>query len=67
MTLDLVQEHRADRAVEALQAQVALRARVWRDTALVERPARELVAGDVVQLSAGALVPADGLVAEARR
>ena len=64
-TLDLVQEQRADRAVEALQQSVALRVRVWRDGACVERPARELVPGDVVELSAGGLVPADGQVLQA--
>jgi len=51
--------------VDALQQGLALRTRVWRDGALVERPARELVPGDEVELAAGALVPADGEVLQA--
>jgi Mg2+-importing ATPase len=63
--LDLLQEHRAGRAVEALQNSVALRVRVWRDGRCVELPAERLVPGDCVELSAGNLVPADGRVVEA--
>ncbi|NML17661.1 magnesium-translocating P-type ATPase [Azohydromonas caseinilytica] len=65
VVLDLVQEQRADRAIESLQQAVALRVRVWRDGQCVERPAPELVPGDLVQLGAGSLVPADGTVLQA--
>jgi len=65
VTLDFVQETRAGRAAEALQRSVALRVRVRRDGATVERAAETLVCGDVVELSAGALVPADGRLLEA--
>ncbi|MFC7705514.1 magnesium-translocating P-type ATPase [Plastorhodobacter daqingensis] len=56
------QEHRASAAVEALKARLALTARVLRDG--IERvvPVREVVPGDVILLSAGNLVPADGRV-----
>ncbi len=64
--LDVVQEHRAGRAVQALQERVALKAQVWRDGLLCEVPAAALVRGDVVQLAAGSLVPADGRLLEAR-
>jgi Mg2+-importing ATPase len=60
IALDLVQEHRAGRAVDALQRSVALRVRALRDGQAVELPADALVPGDVIQLSAGNLVPADG-------
>ncbi|HTO83655.1 MAG TPA: magnesium-translocating P-type ATPase [Methylomirabilota bacterium] len=60
VSLDFLQEYRAERAAEALQEQVALRVRVMRDGREAELPARSLVPGDVVRLSAGDLVPADG-------
>ena len=60
------QELRASQAVESLRQRLALTARTWRDGAPARLPARELVAGDVVELSAGNLVPADGVVLEAR-
>ncbi len=63
--LGFSQEYRASKAVEALRKRLALRVSVWRDGTLREIPVAEVVAGDVVQLSAGNLVPADGLVVEA--
>ncbi|HJV61367.1 MAG TPA: magnesium-translocating P-type ATPase [Albitalea sp.] len=65
VTLDLLQEHRAGRAVQALQHSVALRVRAWRDGVCVELPAQELVVGDCVELTAGSLVPADGRLLQA--
>jgi Mg2+-importing ATPase len=64
--LTFIQEHSAGRAVEALQARVSLKASVLRDGRPRSVPAEEVVPGDVVLLSAGSLVPADGLVLEAR-
>lgn len=64
--IDLVQELRAGRVAERLKQSVALRAHVLRDGAAIELPFEALVAGDVVQLAAGDLVPADGVVLEAR-
>ncbi len=66
VTLDFVQEHRAGRAAERLNASVAVRASVMRDGKLCDVPVTEVVPGDVVVLSAGDLVPADGRVLEAR-
>lgn len=63
-TLDMIQEHRAERAAEALKRSIALRATAMRDGGPREIPASELVPGDIVQLTAGALVPADGIVLE---
>jgi len=66
VTLDFVQEHRANKAAEKLRQSVMVRSTVLRDGAPCECPVSALVPGDVVLLSAGDLVPADGLVLEAR-
>ncbi|KQX21458.1 magnesium-translocating P-type ATPase [Variovorax sp. Root434] len=66
VTLDFVQEHRASNAAEKLRAAVALRASVLRDGATLEIPVTEVMPGDLMLLSAGDRVPADGLVLEAR-
>ena len=54
-----VQEYRAERAMEALRALSAPTATVTRDGGIAVIPAAELVAGDVVRLEAGGIVPAD--------
>jgi Mg2+-importing ATPase len=64
--LDFVQEYRAGRAVERLRSTVAVRTTVLRGGRPHEIPIVELVPGDIVSLSAGDLVPADGRVLEAR-
>ncbi len=64
--LDFVQEGRAQNAVEALQAKVALRATVRRDGEEAPVPVARLVPGDVVTLCAGNLVPADGVILSSR-
>ncbi len=66
VVLDFLQEHRAALAAERLRESVALTARALRDGAETELPTRDLVVGDVVLLSAGALIPADAIVLEAR-
>jgi hypothetical protein len=60
-----VQRLRTDRAVAALLASSAITARVLRDGQPVSRPAEELVAGDVVELRSGDVVPADCRVLDA--
>ena len=62
VVLDFVQETRAQSAIDALRAQVALKAAVRRDGADISIPVADVVPGDVVTLSAGDLVPADGLL-----
>ena len=63
---DFAQEVRAQNAVEALRQSVAVRATVRRDGAPVPVPAEELVPGDIVELIAGDLVPADSRLVESR-
>jgi Mg2+-importing ATPase len=63
---DFVQEVRAQNAVEALRQSVAVQATVRRDGAVVSVPIHELVPGDVVELIAGDLVPADSRLLESR-
>ena len=55
MTLDFVQETRAQNAVEALRRSVAVQATVRRDGARLSIPIDQLVPGDIVELVAGAL------------
>jgi Mg2+-importing ATPase len=64
--LGFSQEYRASAAVAQLRQRLALTVRVRRDGAEQSVPAAALVPGDVVELAAGNLVPADGLVLEAR-
>lgn len=57
--LGLIQESRAEHAIEALQDMVSPTARVLRQGSWKEIPARELVPGDIVSLESGGFVPAD--------
>jgi len=66
VTLDFIQEHRAGKAAESLRKTVLVRARVIRDGKSIEIPVTEVVPGDLAELSAGDMVPADGLVLEAK-
>src|SRR3954466_14749520 len=56
---DVVTEYRGERALEALRDATAPTARVRRDAAVSVVPAASLVAGDVVLLQGGDVVPAD--------
>ncbi|MGZ5079092.1 MAG: magnesium-translocating P-type ATPase [Usitatibacter sp.] len=64
VAIDFVQEHRASRAAQALVHRVQVHALVMRDGRLAPIPVARLVPGDVVQLSPGSLVPADGRLLE---
>lgn len=55
----LIQESRAERAIEALQKLSSPKARVIRSEKEFEIPAEELVPGDLVAVETGDLVPAD--------
>ncbi len=66
MTLDFVQEVRAQNAVEALRRSVAVQATVRRNGGSLLIPVDQLVPGDIVELIAGDLVPADSRLLESR-
>jgi P-type Ca2+ transporter type 2C len=61
-----VQEYRAQRALEALRDLEDHTATVRRDGASVALPSADVVPGDVVELSAGDVVPADLRLVEVR-
>ncbi|WP_338524961.1 magnesium-translocating P-type ATPase [Pseudomonas batumici] len=71
-TLRFWQEHRSAKSAEALKAMVRTTATVLRreqmgnKPVLREVPMRELVAGDIVHLSAGDMIPADIRLIESR-
>ncbi len=60
------QEWRASQALGRLRNQLALTVQARRDGQVRRVPATELVPGDVIELSAGNLVPADGVLLQAR-
>ncbi|MCS6825571.1 MAG: HAD-IC family P-type ATPase, partial [Caldilinea sp.] len=64
--LSFVQEYNAGNAAAKLKAQVDAKATVLRDNRPQIVPIDSVVPGDVVLLSAGSLVPADGVVLEAK-
>jgi len=66
VTLDFIQEYRAERAAERLREMVAVHATVMRDGNMHTVPVKNLVPGDLVLLAAGNLVPADGRIIEGR-
>ena len=53
---------KADTALRALKAQLSVEAKVMRDGVWKKVPSRELVLGDVIECSVGALVTADACV-----
>src|SRR3954471_8508488 len=63
--LGLNQEGKAAEAVAALAKMMIVKARVRRDGALAQLPAEQLVPGDVVEIEAGDVIPADGRVLSA--
>ncbi|HIW89417.1 MAG TPA: magnesium-translocating P-type ATPase [Candidatus Ligilactobacillus excrementipullorum] len=58
-TLSFVQQQKATQAVEQLTQKISNQADVYRDGKVVTLPTEQLVAGDVLRLAAGDLIPAD--------
>ena len=63
--LGVVQESKAEEAIEALKQMTAAKSKVLRDGDIVIVPSDELVVGDVILLEAGDSIPADGRLIEA--
>ena len=62
--LGVVQENKAEEAIEALKQMTAAKSKVLRDGEIVIVESSELAVGDVVLLEAGDSVPADGRILE---
>jgi len=63
--IGFAQEYKAEKAVEALRAMTAPRARVRRDGTPQTIPAAEVVPGDILLLEAGDIIAADAVLLEA--
>jgi Mg2+-importing ATPase len=66
ISVNFAQTYRSQRAIQKLREHVSLTATVLRDGKWQEGKRFEVVPGDVIRLSAGDLVPADGRLLEAR-
>lgn len=64
--LSFFQEFNASHAAEKLKEQLSFTSKVMRDGQVISLPTEKIVPGDIVQLSAGSLIPADGLVLDAK-
>ncbi len=62
--LGVVQESKAEEALEALQEMAAATSKVIRDGRQIDLKSQELVPGDVIVLEAGDAVPADARIVE---
>ena len=60
--MGLNQEGKANASVAALQKMMVVQAKVRRDGALMQVPMEDLVPGDIVNIEAGDLVPADARI-----
>jgi Ca2+-transporting ATPase len=60
--MDAYLHRRTQASTRGLVSRLAVRARVLRDGVVVERPAREIVPGDLVEVESGEPFPADGLI-----
>ena len=62
VTLDFFSTFRSEKAAVALQKSVSVNAKVLRDRKIHNIPLSHIVPGDIIQLSSGSLIPADGLI-----
>lgn len=62
--LSFSQEYSASNAIEELRAKVQSKSLVLRGGKVIEIPSKEVVPGDIIQISAGSLISADGLILE---
>ncbi|MGD9629336.1 MAG: magnesium-translocating P-type ATPase [Pyrinomonadaceae bacterium] len=66
VVLNFVQTRRSKKAAEGLRREVSVSARVLRDGAWTSVPRQSVVPGDVVEITAGGLVPADARLIKCR-
>ncbi len=66
VALNAFQTHRSSKAAEALRRRVGSQAEVLRDGAVRTVPLEAVVPGDVFLLSAGDIVPADGILIDSK-
>jgi magnesium-transporting ATPase (P-type) len=59
---NLFQEHRAERAVEAIRNLVPMNARVIRDGQTKQIPIKNIIPGDIISLEEGDKIPADSRI-----
>ncbi|MBC3803184.1 magnesium-translocating P-type ATPase [Acetobacterium fimetarium] len=64
VVLSFLQEYNASNAIDELRSKLHIKSTVLRDGRQIEIPTTLLVPGDVVLLSGGCLIPADGLILE---
>ena len=62
--LGVIQENKAEEAIEALKQMTAAKSKVLRDGTIVTVESESLVPGDIVILEAGDSIPADGRIIE---
>ena len=60
--LGFVQEYSASNAVEKLRSQITLKSSVRRDGQTIQIPVEQIVPGEIILLSTGSLIPADGVL-----
>jgi Mg2+-importing ATPase len=60
VTIDFFQELKADNGIKALRSRVSIKAYLLRDGEKKILPVTQVIPGDIIYLSAGDLVPADG-------
>ncbi|WP_160011179.1 magnesium-translocating P-type ATPase [Rhizobium sp. 18055] len=64
--LSFTQEYSASKAMDTLKKRISAKATILRDGAETNIPTEEIVPGDILRLSAGSLIAADGVILEAR-
>ena len=64
LILSFLQEYSASNAVEALRSKVQIKSTVLRNGQPMGISSKAVVPGDIVTLSAGSIIPADGLILE---
>jgi P-type Ca2+ transporter type 2C len=62
--MGFIQEHKAEKAIDALQKIVVPYAKILRENELLEIPAKELVPGDIILIEEGDKIPADARLIE---